>query len=137
MVVSCPNTGKTACQTEWGDRLRAGTEEFPSRFKSERGLFISILNFNYFILALMPIFYLRATRKWRVEEMKWDYMESNKKKFEEEKSKYIEEIENLMEKLEEVHEISLEYIEQKEKLKELYDAGIIGENLKIIKDRSN
>ena len=82
----------------------------------------------------MPIFYLRATRKWRVEEMKWDYKESNKKKFEEEKSKYIEEIENLMEKLEEVHKISLVYIEQKEKLKELYDAGIIGENLKIIKD---
>ena len=42
----------------WGDGLRADTEELPSRFKSEREPFISILNFNNFILASMPTFYL-------------------------------------------------------------------------------
>ena len=63
--------------------------------------------------------------------------ESIKKKFEEEKSKYIEKIENLKEKLEEVQEISMENVEKKEKLKEIYDARIIDENLKIIKICSN
>ena len=62
--------------------------------------------------------------------------ESIKKKFEEEKSKYIEKIENLKEKLEEVQEISMENVEKK-KLKEIYDARIIDENLKIIKICSN
>ena len=58
-LLSCPNSGKTACQTVWGDGLRAGTEKFPPRFKSERGSFISILNFNNFIFASMPTFYLQ------------------------------------------------------------------------------
>ena len=33
-LLSCPSMWKTACQTVWGDGLRAGTEEFPPRFKS-------------------------------------------------------------------------------------------------------
>ena len=53
----CPNTGKTACQTVWGNGLRAGTEKFPHRFKFEREPYISIFNFNNFILTSMLIFY--------------------------------------------------------------------------------
>ena len=34
-LLSCPSMWKTACQTVWGDGLRAGTDEFPPRFKSE------------------------------------------------------------------------------------------------------
>ena len=37
-LLSCLNTGKNACQTVWGDGLRTGAEEFPTRFKSERDL---------------------------------------------------------------------------------------------------
>ena len=57
---------KTVCQTVWGDELKAGTEEFPPRFKSERGLFISILNFNNFILASISTFYLTSLESFSV-----------------------------------------------------------------------
>ena len=57
-VAFLPEYWKTACQTVWGDGLRAGLEEFPFGFKSERESFISILNFYNFILASIPIFYL-------------------------------------------------------------------------------
>ena len=42
----------------WGDLLRSSTKEFTSKFKFERKSFISILNFNNFILVSMPRFYL-------------------------------------------------------------------------------
>ena len=72
-LLSCPNTRKTACQTVWGDGLRAGTEELSPRFKSERDPFISILNFNNFKLASMSTFYLAQNLKGRDME-RYEYL---------------------------------------------------------------
>ena len=49
---------KTACQTVWGDGLRAGTEESPSRLKSEREPLIYIYCLYNSKLTSMPTFYL-------------------------------------------------------------------------------
>ena len=45
---------KTACQTVWGDGFRAGSEKNLSQVQIWEGPFISILNFNNFIMASMP-----------------------------------------------------------------------------------
>ena len=66
--------------------------------------------------------------------MESDYKESIKMEFEKEESKYIEEIQSLKQKLEGVYEVSMEYEDQKQKLKHLYESGIIDENFNAIND---
>ena len=53
---------KTACQTVWGNGFRAGSEKFHPKFKSERRPFISILNFNNFIINSMLNIYLSGSK---------------------------------------------------------------------------
>ena len=75
---------------------------------------------------------IRTTRKRRWEEMEDDYKEKLRKEFEEEKNGYITEIKHLKDTLEIMDDIKAINSQQKEKLRELFEAGIIDQDLHIV-----
>ena len=64
--------------------------------------------------------------------MKDDYRDKIKSKFKEEKKVFLDEIEQLKETIENLNEVKEINAEQTDKLKELFEAGIIDGNLQII-----
>ena len=78
-------------------------------------------------------FVVRTTYKRRLDEMENDYKEKLKSKFEEEeKNVFRDEIEQLKGTAEKFNEVKEINFEQTVKLKELFNARIIDENMQII-----
>ena len=75
---------------------------------------------------------IRTTRKRRWEEMEDDYRDKLRKEFEEEKNDYITEIKYLKDTLEIMDYIKAINSQQKEKLRESFEAGIIDQDLHIV-----